>query len=153
MDAAIRAELAGRETPLILAATRRLASVYRQVNSYPHLLDEGISDSPDRIRDGELAQLARPLLEAAYAAKIDRCRALFERRAGEGRAISDVAQAARAATFGAIDMILVNMDSVVPGLVDEETGAVSFAEKDDASAYGVVDEIASRALASGARVW
>ena len=47
---------------------------------------------------------------------------------------------------------MVNIDSVVPGFVDEETGAVTFVEVDDAKAYGIVDEIAGRALAQGARV-
>ena len=37
VDAALRPVLAGRETPLILAATGRLASVYRSVNSYPKM--------------------------------------------------------------------------------------------------------------------
>jgi hypothetical protein len=36
--------------------------------------------------------------------------------------------------------------------IDEETGAVIFAEDDDAVAYGVVDEIARRAWLTGGRV-
>jgi hypothetical protein len=40
----------------------------------------------------------------------------------------------------------------VPGFVDDETGAVTFAEEDDAVSYGVVDEIVRRALLSGGRV-
>jgi hypothetical protein len=39
----------------------------------------------------------------------------------------------------------------VPGHVDDESGAVTFAE-DDAVSYGVVDEIARRVLLSGGRV-
>jgi ribose 1,5-bisphosphokinase PhnN len=44
------------------------------------------------------------------------------------------------------------MDSVVPGLVAEADGAVTFAAQADGINYGVVDEIARRALQSGARV-
>ena len=40
----------------------------------------------------------------------------------------------------------------MPGLVDEETGAVSYHEQSDARSYGVADEIARRALRTGARV-
>jgi hypothetical protein len=39
----------------------------------------------------------------------------------------------------------------VPGYVDEDTGVVEWAP-DDASSYGVVDEIARRALLAGGRV-
>jgi len=152
VDAALRPLLAGRETPLILAATGRLASVYRSVNSYPNLLPGGIEDSPDRISDADLADAARPVLDAANAAELSALKALYEARASDGRATCDLADGARAATYGAIETLLVDIDAVVPGVVAEETGAITFAKKADATNYGVVDEIASRALASGARV-
>lgn len=152
VDAALRPVLAGRDTPLILAATGRLASVFRAVNSYPNLLPDNIDDSPDRITDDDLAAAARPVLDAAYAAEIDAAKALFETRAGEGRATSDLSQAARAATFGAIDTLLVDIDTVVNGSIDETTGALRFADESDATSYGIVDEIAGRALEHGARV-
>lgn len=152
IDAALRPILAGRETPLILAATDRLASVFPKINSYPHLLGATIADSPDRLTDAELAGRARPILDEAYARELDGIRSLFDKRAGERRATTDISDAARTATFGGIDILLVDIDSVVPGFVDDESGAVEFVEKDDAAAYGVVDEIAARAFASGAKV-
>jgi len=152
VDAALRPVLAGRETPLILAATGRLASVYRSVNSYPKLLPDGIENSPDRISDADLADAARPVLDAANAAELSALKALYEARAGDGRATCDLSDSARAATYGAIETLLVDIDTIVPGVIDDQTGAIAFAEKADATNYGVVDEIASRALASGARV-
>lgn len=152
VDAALRPVLAGQDVPLVLAATGRLADIFRQMNSYPHLLDDGIVESPDRLAERELAEKARPILDAAYAAEIEKIRALYAERAVSGRATSDVSSAAHAATFGAVDTLLVNIDSVLPGFVDEETGTVTFVEVDDAAAYGIVDEIAGRALANGARV-
>ncbi len=152
VDAALRPVLAGLDTPLILAATGRLASVYRSVNTYPNLLPDGIEDSPDRITDADLAAASRPVLDKAYDAEIGEARQLFEARAGDGRATSDLSDAARAATFGAIDTLLVNIDTVVHGSIDETTGELRLAEEADATSYGVVDEIAGRAMASGARV-
>jgi hypothetical protein len=152
VDAALRRVLAGRELPLILAATDRLASIFAQSCSYPHLLGSRISDSPDQLSDAELAARARPLLDEAYAAEIAAMHVLFDKRASEGRTTTDISDAARAATFGAIQTLVVDIDSTIPGFVDETNGAVTFVEKDDAKAYGVVDEIASRALIGGARV-
>jgi hypothetical protein len=152
VDAALRPILAGRETPLVLAATGRLASVFRRLNSYPHLLPVEISDSPDRLTDVELAQRTRPALDDAYARQLADIGQLFQRRANEGRVTTDIAGAARAATFGAVQTILIDIDSTTPGFVDDETGAVEFVSNDDAHAYGIVDEIASRAFASGAQV-
>ena len=59
---------------------------------------------------------------------------------------------ARAATFGAVDTIFVDIDEVVPGSVDETSGAVTFSAADDAVNYGVVDEIARRVWLNGGRV-
>ncbi len=64
----------------------------------------------------------------------------------------DIGDIARAATFGAVDTVIVDIDDVVPGSVDEESGVVTFAEEDDAVAYGVVDEIARRTWVNGGRV-
>jgi hypothetical protein len=152
VDTALRSFMSGREEPMILAATGRLASVFRAVNSYPKLLPDGIEDSPDRITDADLAQAGRHILDAAYAREIEQLKALYDTRANDGRATTDISDAARAATFGAVETLLVDIDTVVPGTVDEKTGAVRFAEKADATTYGIVDEIASRALSSGARV-
>ena len=65
---------------------------------------------------------------------------------------SRLIQAARAATFGAVDTLIVDMDEVVAGTVDDGTGAVAFGEPGVVETYGVVDEIARRTLLAGGRV-
>jgi hypothetical protein len=152
VDAALRAVLAGRDTPLILAATGRLASVYRSVNSYPNLLPDRIEDSPDQISNAELAKAARPILDASYKKEILELQDLYKARGEKGRATADLSDAGRAATYGAIETLLVNIDTEVPGSLDEETGKLTLADSSDATSYDVVDEIAGRALSSGAKV-
>jgi len=152
IDAALRPFLAGRSTPLILAATEPLRAIYRTVASYPGLATDSIAVGPDTTSPAQLAAAARSILDGIYAQEIQAFAALFQARSGQGRATSDVAQAARAATFGGVDTLLVDIDEVILGTIDEETGAVSFATQEGAGSYGVVDEIASRALGTGARV-
>ena len=79
-------------------------------------------------------------------------RALYERRREQGRATTDLADAARAATFGAVEQLLVDIDAMVPGTVDEADGRITLGEGQPEQTYGVVDEIAKRALLTGARV-
>lgn len=152
VDKALRPILAGRETPLILAATGRLASVFAELNSYPHLLEQSIEVSPDQLSELELAERARPILDAYYAGQLQDMHATFEQRASERRTSNDLSDTARAATFGAIDILLVDIDAVIPGFVDDASGAITLVEVDDAEAYDIVDEISGRALATGARV-
>ena len=58
----------------------------------------------------------------------------------------------RRGTYGLVDTVLVDIDEVIRGSVDEESGAVSLDDADDAVNYGVVDEIARRVWLSGGRV-
>ncbi|GGA47899.1 baeRF11 domain-containing protein [Pelagibacterium lentulum] len=152
VDTALRPVLSGRETPLIIAATDPMASIFRSVCTYSHLLPDTITSTNDRSTEGEIAQAAIPVLDKSYEAELAEFAKLFKQRSNEGRAISDISDAAKAATFGAIDTLVVDIDEVVHGAVDEETGAVSFDKEETAANYGVVDEIMGRALNNGARV-
>jgi len=143
IDQSIRPLLAGRDVPLILAAADPLGSIYRSVNTYPHLAHSTIQGNPERTPDGELADRSRKILDEIYNAKMLDIHDLFDRRQSEGRAGMDVANTARAATYGMVDTLIVDIDAVTPGFVDDE-GAVVFSDTDDAVAYGVVDEITRR---------
>ena len=151
VDAALRGVLSGRETPLILAATEPLAPIFRAVNTYPALAGEGISASPDRLSDGELASAARHVLDRHYAGEVNAAKALFQTRLGQRRATTDIGEAARAATNGAVELLLVDIDHVIHGTVGETDGAVSLASKASAATYDVIDEIAGRAIVTGAK--
>ena len=152
VDAGLRAMLSGRSEPLILAATDPLLSMYRSINTYPHLAEHAITTSPARVPAHELGAQAREIVDGINDASIKAFGALYAARENEGRATTQVARAARAATFGAVDTLLVDMDSVVPGLVDETTGEVTFDTDQSAVSYGVIDEIAGRVLANGGKV-
>jgi hypothetical protein len=151
VDQALRGVLTGLELPLILAAAEPLASIYRSLNSYPHLVATGIAGNPEAASDDDLAAAARTVLDGVYADELAAVRELFDLRSSHGRGSTDVATVARAATQGAVDTLLVDVDEKLPGHVDEDSGAVTFAE-DDAVSYGVVDEIARRVLLTGGRV-
>ena len=152
VDAAIRPILAGQDLPLVIAAAAPLDSIYRAVCSYPHLAATGIAGNPEGLSDADLAASTRAILDARNAADLAALRERFDRLTAEGRAAADLVDVARAATFGAVEAVFVDIDEVVPGRVDEATGAVTLGAPDDAVDYGVVDEIAGRVLLSGGRV-
>jgi hypothetical protein len=151
VDRSLRGVLAGQDVPLFLAADPMLNTIYRSVNSYAHLVSFGIS-TPGDMSDIEVAASARELLDKLHAEEITAFHELYAARENNGRATTDVANAARAATFGAIATLLVDIDTTVPGMIDEETGAVTFDSDETATNYGVIDEIARRALLTGAKV-
>src|SRR4029078_13335873 len=78
VDHALRGVLTGLEIPLILAATEPLDSIYRSLNSYPHLVDAGIAGNPENATDAELAEAARSVLDDVYARELAASRETFE---------------------------------------------------------------------------
>lgn len=155
VDAAVRTAVGGSDLPLILAAARPLDSVFRSVNSYPHLLEQGIHGNPEAVADNDLAAEVRLVLDAYYAEQLEELRGQFEARGAQGRAATDLVDIARAATFGAVDTLFADIDTLIPGQVDEQSGEISYGdsiEETEPGEYGVVDEIASRVLLAHGRV-
>lgn len=152
VDQALRGLLAGSEVPLLLATTLSLGPIYRSVNSYPHLAAAGIDGNPETLSDAELAERARGVLDGLHREQLAAWTQLFTTREAQDRAITDIAQAARAATLGAVESLLVDIDQTIPGTVEEGTGVVTFVDQAGAASYGVVDEIARRVILTQGKV-
>ncbi|MGW0252071.1 baeRF11 domain-containing protein [Nocardia goodfellowii] len=152
VDRALRDTLAGEDIPLILAAPEPVGAMFRAVNRYPGLLDETITGNPEHLRDVDLDSRAREILDRHYAAELADLRQAFEEFRGDGRATADVADIARAATFGNVDTVMLNIEDIEPGTISPDTGAVAFAPDSEINTPGVLDEVARRVLASSGRV-
>jgi hypothetical protein len=152
IDQALRPLLSGLDLPMILACADPMEAIYRSVSSYPHLLPTGLSGNPDATSDAELIERARRLLDETDASHLRTVQQTYAHRASQRRASADVADVARAATFGLVDTLLLDIDDDVSGLVDVETGAITVDASGDAVNYGVGDEIARRVMMSGGTV-
>jgi hypothetical protein len=152
VDRALRPVLRGQSVPLILAAAQPIDSIFRGVNSYPHLAGPTIEGSPEDRTDAELGEAARPVLDRIYAEELRRLGALFEERSAAGRTAVEINDLARAATFGAVETLFVDIDSGLAGTIDEETGAVALDEEEQPGDYGLLDELARRTLLADGRV-
>ncbi|GAA3586214.1 hypothetical protein GCM10022198_06920 [Klugiella xanthotipulae] len=153
VDRSLRPVLTGHNLPLIIAAAEPLASIYRSVNSYPNLVAAGINGNPEETSDADLAAAARRILDDLYAAELADLKETMAIRGAHGRAVTDLSDVARAATFGAVETLFVDIDRSVPGFVDEESGVITLSSEDNAANYGVVDEIVRRALLSDASIF
>ncbi|WP_125610551.1 hypothetical protein [Specibacter cremeus] len=152
VNQAMRPFLAGQALPLILAATEPLAGIFRSVNTYPHLAAEGIAGNPEETSNGDLAAAARLVLNGLYAGELAALTEEFERLRTAGRAVSDLSDVARAATFGAVGTLFVDIDHSVPGTVDADSGVITVDGTADANNYGVVDEVLRRSFLADARI-
>ncbi|WP_067701117.1 baeRF11 domain-containing protein [Nocardia jejuensis] len=153
VDQQLRDVLSGRDVPLILAATEPIDSLFRAENSYHALLAESIPGNPEHTSDDELSARSREVLDRHYADELATLATLFEDRRSQGRGLVDLSDIARAATFGMVDTLLVDIDSSVPGTLAPQDGAVTFDSPATAvEGADVLDEIARRVILTGGRV-
>ncbi len=149
---AILPVIRGSGLPLILAAAEPIAPAYQAINSYAHFADEVIEGNYEDANDEQLAQRARPILDRLYHEQLEQWRDDFGQFESEGRATTDMAAAARAATFGAVDSVMIDMDTHVFGTIAEDDGALQFGDESHPGDYSILDEIAARVLRSSGRV-
>lgn len=152
VERALRPVLNGQSLPLILAATEGVAAAFRTVNTYPHLAAVRSAGNPETSSDADLATAARVILDEIYADEVEATRELFDLRRSQGRAATDVSEVARWATYGAVDTLFVDIDESLSGSIDEASGQVDLDSEDDATNYGVIDEIARRVYLAGGRI-
>jgi hypothetical protein len=151
VDQAIHPTVTAAGLPLILVATSPTDELFRAVCSYPALVHETVNASPESMSDAEIATAARRVLDDFHRARLAGVLDTYEQRVGQDRTETDLAMLARAATYGMVDTLLVDLGAFVPGTIDDE-GALTYAEADDASSYGVTDEIARRTWLAGGDV-
>lgn len=126
LDAALRELLREESAPLALAGVEYLWPLYREANTYPHLIEGGIAGNPQGLRPEELHEKAWKHLEAYFARPEREARSRYEELAGRQgagrgdiRALDRVADVVPAASAGRIDSLFVALDSAAWGRVDE----------------------------------
>ncbi|MFF8818926.1 hypothetical protein ACF07D_13105 [Leucobacter sp. NPDC015123] len=149
VDRAIAPVLRSTRGPLILAAAQPLDSVFRSVTRNAKLLDAGISGNPDNLSSTEIDTAAREILDAYYADELAERQEKFGNLQSAGRAVIDLTDISRAAVAGAISTLYVDMDAHPEGTLDDQVGGLV---ADSTPGYSLVDQLASKVLASGGRV-
>jgi hypothetical protein len=107
VDGAVRRSLREQQAPLVLAGVEYVRAMYRDVNTYPHLLEAGISGSPDRTSTEELHTRAWSLVEPLFARGRDDAAAAYRAALGTGRASDSLEEVLTAAEAGRIDVLFV----------------------------------------------
>jgi hypothetical protein len=118
VDHGLHSLLRDERAPLVLAAVTYLLPIYREANTYPHLVGEGIEGNPDDIRAEELRDQAwpivHPLLEKAQYEAIER----YMQLAGTGQTCTDIKEVVPASYQGQVDTLFIARGAHLWGTFD-----------------------------------
>jgi hypothetical protein len=107
-------------TPLILCCVEYEQAIYREVNTYPHLLHEGVAGAPDSLKGGELHKRALEALQRYDEQKVDEAMRRWNKQGGDA-ATMGVKDIVRACYEGRVMTLLIAETAQVMGNFNEAT--------------------------------
>ncbi len=107
IDQGLQKSFGQEKTPLVFAGVDYLFSLYREANSYPHLLGNGITGNPDELKAEELHKRAWEIVEPIFQKSQEEAISQYKQLAGTGRTSSDLKEILPKAHQGRVDKLFV----------------------------------------------
>jgi len=154
IDAGLKPLLHDEDTPLLLAAVDYLLPLYREANSYEHLLKETLQIDPQAMSARALHKLAwekifKPYLRQNQAAAVTR----FNDLAETDWASADLSEVTLAAHDGQIDVLLAARHQKKWGLFDAEKRQVMLHDQPETGDDELIDLTAVQTLLHSGTVY
>jgi len=153
IDKNLHSLLSDSRSPLVLAGVDYLFPLYREVNTYPHLMDEGIPGNPEGLRPEELHGPAWALVEPIFRQAREAAAAHFRQLAGTGQTTTDVREALTAAHHGRVDVLFLPVGVQVWGHFIPENDRVDVHESPEPGDENLLDLAAIQSLIKGGTVY
>jgi hypothetical protein len=145
--------LIGKQSPIVLAGVEYYFPLYKEANSYPHLVEEGIPGNPEEQSLEELHAQAWPLVEPFFMQAQEKATAQYGQLAGTGQATANVKEAVLAAHHGRVDVLFVAVGVQVWGSVDPSTETVKVHQDPEPGDQDLLDLAAIQTILNGGTVY
>jgi len=153
IDKAVTDLLTGTQSPLVLAGVDNLFPLYREINTYPHLVEKGIPGNPDAMRAEDFLPQAWSIVEPIFNQERKAVLAQYQQLSGTGQTTTDVAAAALAAHHGRIEALFVAVGVQAWGRFDSENNRVDLHETPQPGDEDLLDFTAIQTLLKGGTVF
>jgi hypothetical protein len=152
LDRGLPSLLPDRRAPLVLAGVEYLLSIYRETNSHPGVLPEGILGNPELESAQTLGsrgwEIVSRHLEAAEAAAVTR----YHERAGHGRVSADLGTVVRASYEGRVEELFVADEAERWGTFAPASGAMTVRDKPGTVGEDLINLAAIQAVQRGGAI-
>lgn len=153
IDAGVSEFLAGSDAPLVLAGVAYLHPIYAEVNSYGHLVEEGVNGNPDEWSAAELHERAWPLVADRFEQARRSAEEAYQQLKHTGNTATGVEAIVPAAYYGRVDTLFVALGTRRWGQFDPETGELIRHDRQRNGSGDLLDLAAVQTLANGGTVY
>jgi hypothetical protein len=153
VDRALHPLLRQEKSPLVLASVDYLQPIYRQANTYSHLVDRGIHGNPDRLSDQQLHDLAWRIVSPLFQKARQDAEARYRELAFTEHASANPEAIVTAAYQGRVETLFVAQDQHLWGILDPATGHVERHPERSLGDVNLLDLAAAHTLKHGGTVY
>lgn len=153
IDRGLRELLKDSDVPLVLAGVDYLLPLYREVNTYPHLAEEGLTGNPDSLGDAELHERALGVVSAIDGATRAAAAARVEESWASPKTTPDPVRIVPAAAHGRVDVLFVADDATWWGSYDHDAERVVVNAQPGADDDDLLDLATLHTLLNGGEVF
>jgi len=148
VDQGVYPLLRDERAPLVLAGVEYLLPIYRQANTYPHLVDEAILGNPETLSAADLHRRAREIVQPLSEDEVRQARERYRALAGVGdeQALSDPETVVAAAYYGRIDTLFVALERHLWGTFDVPSNTMQVHKERQTGDVDLLDLAAEQAL-------
>jgi hypothetical protein len=153
IDRGLRDLLKDERAPLVLAGVDYLFPIYREANTYPGLMDEGIAGNPKGMSPEKLHPQAWRIVKPFFKKGQNDALAQFRQSSGTGLTSKDMTEIIQAAHHGRVGMLFLSIGREQWGLFDSQSGKVQFHEQMARGNEDLLDLAAIQTFLSGGKVF
>jgi hypothetical protein len=124
LDRGLAKILNGERAPMLVSGVDFLLPIFREANSYSHLLEESIEGSYDYLSDADLHEFAWGVVEPTFRREKEAAAALFQQQKSKDLASTDLDTVISAAHHGRVDALFVARDEYLWGEYDPQSGEI-----------------------------
>jgi hypothetical protein len=129
IDRGLHGILKDKKAPLVFAGVDYLFPIYREVNSYPHLVDRAITGNPEGLSVEELRKQAWAIVEPYFQKRQGEARAQYLQSVGTGLTSNNIMEIVPAAHHGRVAILFATVGMQQGGSFRPDTGKVILREK------------------------
>lgn len=153
IDKGLRGILKDGSAPMVLAGVDYLFPIYRDANTYPHLIEEGLSGNPEGMNVEQMHRQAWQIV-APYFLKAENDALLqFRQSSGTGLASTDIREIVTAAFHGRIGVLFVALGRNRWGAFSPLANEVVLHERMEEKSEDLLDLAAIQTFLNGGAVF
>lgn len=153
VDRGIHKNLHGKNAPLVLTGVEYLFPIYREANTYPHLVEEGITGNTKISTPEELQSEAWKIVEPIFSQAQQEALTYYQESAAAQRGSTDIKETVPAAYYGRIEQLFVAVGVHQWGNFDPQSNIIQLHSEPETGDEDLLDSAAVQTILNGGTVY